>query len=51
MRVYAGDLWPKEGRVFLKADESNLNDRHFEIRLEGRPANPQVHFTRLAAGG
>ena len=47
VRVQAGDLWPKEGRVFLKADEPNFNDLHFDFRLEGNPANPNVHFTSL----
>jgi hypothetical protein len=50
VRVHAGDHWPKEGRVFLKADEPNLNDLHYDFRLEGHPANPEVHFTRLASG-
>ena len=48
VRVFAGDLWPKEGQVFLKADEPNFNDLHFDFRLEGNPANPQVHFTSLS---
>ena len=48
VRVFAGDLWPKEGKVFLKADEPNFNDVHFDFRLEGNPANPKVHFTSLS---
>ena len=47
VRVSAGDLWPKEGQVFLKADEPNFNDLHFDFRLEGNPANPNVNFTSL----
>ena len=50
VRVSADDRWPKEGRVFLKADEPNLDDLHFDFRLEGNPANPKVHFTRLSSG-
>ena len=47
VRVFAGDLWPKKGQVFLKNDEPNLNDLHFNFRLEGNPANPKVHFVSL----
>jgi hypothetical protein len=50
VRVFAGDLWPKEGKVFLKADEPNFNDLHFDFRLEGNPANPVVYVTRLTGG-
>ena len=50
VRVHAGDLWPKEGRVFLKGEELDFGDPHFDFRLEGNPANPEVNFTRLASG-
>jgi hypothetical protein len=49
--VHAGDIWPKGGSVFLKANEPNLNDLRFDFRLEGNPANPRVHLVRLTRGG
>src|SRR3990170_6291309 len=51
VRVHAGDLWPKEGRVFLKGEELDFGDPHFDFRLEGNPANPVVYVSRLTGGG
>ena len=51
VRVHAGDLWPKGGRVVRNADEPSLNDLRFDFRLEGNPANPVVYVSRLTGGG